>query len=212
MKRLSFSAFVLGLITFAGICFADSWMPPKTTVYQSKSGKLRFTVRPPEISGTRELFALMNEDYLTVNMAANANTNLRLHCEGILEATNNWGGFNVLWRRPLLNPVSPASVLLYEGTNGHLADLAVVTFDDWHTLGTSSNTVVMYSATGRQMSRLALRDLLPKQDDIDKLLHTASSVMWKNGQRIDETTETVVLDIPHRDSVSISLRTGKIVQ
>ncbi len=210
MSRRSFSAFVFGLLVLVGVCFADSWMLPKTAVYHSKSGKLRFTVRPPEVSTKQALFSLMNEDYLSVNMVANGNTNLRLHCEGILEATNKHGGFDVLWRRPLLNPVAPTSVLLHEGTNGRLADLVVVTMDDWHKTGTSSNTVVMYSFSGRQMSRLALRDMIQRQEDIDKLPHTASSVIWRGGERIDEATETLVLDIPQSAPVSISLKSGKV--
>jgi hypothetical protein len=71
---------------------------------------------------------------------------------------------------PLLNDVSPVDALV--SSTGQ-----AVTFDNWHSVGHGSDTVVIYDAQGNVVRALALHDFLP-DDYIGALPHSVSSLHW----------------------------------
>jgi hypothetical protein len=204
--RLLCVGILLGLL--ACVCFADSWMRPTRRTYLSETKDYRFTVQPPDLSSQEAFLALDNEDYLTVNVLEKRNTSRQIHCEGLLERRNKKGHYELIWRRPLLNRVAPATVLISEvALPGIAGAVQVVTFDDWHHVGTSSNTVVVYSLVGSVICRYALADLIPTSD-IQQLDASVSSVSWRHKSVVDADGR-LVLTIPKTKPVFIDLQTGK---
>jgi len=199
---------LLGLLTC--ICLADSWIPPKRTTYLSETKVYRFTVQPPDLSSLDAFLALDSEDYLLVSVLEQRNTNRQVYCEGTLERRNDNGDYELIWRRPLLNRVSPVAVFISEVA---LAGdpVQVVTFDDWHQVGTSSNTVVIYSTKGRVICRHTLADLIP-DSDIQQLQRSVSSVSWREKVAVDSESKRLVLTIPKRKPLFIDLQTGKAIK
>ena len=109
----------------------------------------------------------------------------------------------------MLNRVAPVTVLISEvALSGIGGPVQVVTFDDWHHVGTSSNTVVIYSTGGSVICRHALADLIPSSD-IRQLDRSVSSVSWRQKAAIDADSRRLVLTIPKTKPVFIDLQTGK---
>lgn len=171
----------------------------------SETKAYRFTVQPPDLPSLDAFLALEREDYLMVSAYQLGKTNRQIDCEGILERRNKKGDYELMWRRPLVNRVAPVSVFISE------IDPEVVTFDDWFQVGTSSNTVVIYSAIGRIVGRHALGDIIPGSE-IQQLEHSVSSVVWREKVTVDTESNRLVLTIPKSGPVFIDLRTGEVVK
>lgn len=196
------TVFLLGLLTC--VCLADSWAPPAPQVFLSETKAYRFTVRPPNFTSLDAFLALDREDFVMVTAYQQQNTNGQVYCEGILERRDEKGDYILMWRRPLVNRVAPSSVFISE------VGPSVVTFDDWFHVGTSSNTVVIYSQIGKLVGCHRLSDLL-SDSEIKQLTHSVSSISWQEKVGVDAGSNRLVLTIPKRMPVFIDLQTGRVV-
>ena len=193
---------VLAVFLLAFVCWADRWSQPKTATYYSETKARRFTVIPPNLSDRMAYLALNNEDFATLSVIEKGNTNSQFHCEGRLEYRDTNGTYQLLWRRPLINRVAPVEALVSE-TEG------VVTFDDWHKVGTSSNTVVVYSVAGRVVAQHSLQDLA-SPSEIQQMPHTAGSIWWKKKASLDTNKNRLVLTLNNEKTIHVDLGTGKV--
>jgi hypothetical protein len=80
------------------------------------------------------------------------------NCEATLE---KWVGrrYEELWRKPLVNDVSPVSALVSDD------DGSFVTFDNWGPLGFGDDDViVIYTGSGDLVKKFALRDIMTEKE------------------------------------------------
>eukprot|EP01035_Chromulina_nebulosa_P009054 gene9054-12233_t len=73
--------------------------------------------------------------------------------QGWLERRDAAGHWSTVWRKPLVNDVSPVSALV-ANDGGH-----VVTFDNWHSMGFGDDAVVIYGPDGAVVRAMALPPL-----------------------------------------------------
>jgi hypothetical protein len=151
---------------FTAPAVADTWMLPETTTYLSADRFWRLTVIPRDLVSQLAYF----EDKVDGHEPAGAASgSQQKRARGIMERFEN-GDWHVVWDKPLLNDVSPVDALV--SSTGQ-----AVTFDNWHSVGHGSDTVVIYDAQGNVVRALALHDFLP-DDYIGALPHSVSSLHW----------------------------------
>ena len=136
---------------------ADSWMAANVATYTSSRGNYRLTVFPQE--------------------PTRAPSNKHSRCESTLEKLTG-GKYEVLWRKPLVNEVSPVSALVSD------SDGSFVTFDNWYRMGKGDDVIVIYTGEGELLKKFALTDIM-SQNVYDHLPRTVSSIMWSGIHELD---------------------------
>jgi hypothetical protein len=174
MTRLLAALLIGWLLSASGAVHADSWAAPTQEVYRSDNARWRLTVTPREIGSP---LAYFEEQGDTGGRA-----------RGALERLDDNGRWTTVWDGPLLNDVAPVSALV--ANSGRY----VVTFDDWHFVGTREHVVVIYDADGAPIRSLSLADLLPDYY-IEALPRSVSSINWGGDHRISEPGDTLILSI-----------------
>jgi hypothetical protein len=112
-------------------------------------------------------------------------------CVGLLERREPDGTYVQVWRRELINDVSPVSALV--SRDGRY----VVTFDNWHSMGYGKSAIVLYGPGGALRASFALSDFLtPKQ--MARLPRSISSLRWGGWHHLDDREEHLVLEILER--------------
>ena len=154
MKTLV-SALVFAFIVTSAC--ADSWMAAKVATYTSSRGDYRLTVFPRK--------------------PTRAPSNEQSGCESTLEKLVG-EKYEVLWRKPLVNEVSPVSAIVSD------RDGSFVTFDNWYGMGKGDDVIVIYTGEGEMLKKFALTDIM-SQNEYDHLLRTVSSIMWSGKHELD---------------------------
>src|SRR4029077_10279356 len=106
---------------------ADSWAAPTDREYWSASGEFVFKVQLRRLQDAK-----------------------RRQCRGGLSLRRT-GQSQQLWERALVNRVSPVQAMVHDSGR------VVVTFDEWHGVGT--NPIVVYGGKGELVAHLSLADL-----------------------------------------------------
>lgn len=187
---------LIGLLFFeVSSAYGDSWAPAETQVFYSRAGDVRLTVIPHDIGSPLEYFG-----------------DSRAHdgrARGLLERRNTSGDWHAVWNRSLLNDVAPVSALV--GAGGRY----VVTFDDWHFIGTREHVVVVYDQSGLPLWSLSLTDILP-DFYVRALPRSVSSIDWGGEHRLSSNLESLVLQITvpeganHYVELRLDLANGRI--
>ena len=136
---------------------ADSWCSAKVATYTSIRGDYRLTVFPQK--------------------PTRAPSKDQSGCEATLEILVD-RKYEVLWRKPLVNEVSPVSALVSD------SDGSFATFDNWYEMGYGDDVIVIYSKEGELLKKFALTDIMSQQE-YDRLPETASSKMWSGKHELD---------------------------
>ena len=139
---------------------SDSWLPPEPIVTMSRNGKCILRITPSDPKG-----------------GAVAILTKRIQ-----------GMEKILWRRRLINRVSPASGLVSD--NGHY----VVTFDNWNQIGYGPDVIVVYGSHGELLHQFGLEQLM-SPEEIRQLGVTASSRRWRRGAYIGESSSLLYLEV-----------------
>jgi len=209
MRRIAL-AVALFVVSFA--TFADQWLPATPETYTSDFGSYRLTVYPRQISDPLAYF----EDKLAGKEPAGQVATAQARCEATLEKLVG-NHYEELWRKPLVNDVAPVSALVSERSG------AIVTFDNWHSIGCCDDTIVIYDRLGDLVRKFALTDILTKQE-VSRLPRTISSIHWGGEHDFDwvEDVEVVSLSIVSNGKFSdspdveyktlqIRLRDGQVI-
>jgi hypothetical protein len=210
LVRSSLILAALFLVGLARLASADSWFPPKTTVYSSASGDMRLTVTPRAIASPLAYF----QDKLKDKEPAGQQDDGATRSMGRLERRSKEGGWEFVWDKPLVNEVAPVTALVPDSGQ------YVVTFDNWHSVGFGV-VVAIYGETGLPMKLFVLSDFLPA-DYIEALQHTVSSRLWSGKNRLSDDGSRIVLEIiepseqqslPPKNFVDLLMdpRTGTVV-
>jgi len=204
------AATVLSVAVLATTTLADTWMPPGSKSYLSRDQQFRFEVFPRVLSSAADYW----HDYDRGPHKRGQMAGKQDVCTGQLAKRASDGSYAVVWKRELVNDVSPVTALV-------TADGAhVVTFDNWHSKGYGADAVVIYGLEGRLVASLGLADFLSKEQ-LAGLPRSVSSILWGGEHHFDETEQHLVLQVvagKHDDdkprtewlSVVISLTDGRV--
>lgn len=151
---------------------ADQWLPATPKTYTSSSGTYRLTVFPRELTGALPYF----EDKVADKAPAGQQQGGQARCEAVLEKLGG-NEYRPLWRKPLVNDVSPVSALVSD------KDGSFVTFDNWHSMGWGDDAIVIYDGTGQLKRKFALTSLMGREE-FDRLPRSASSIWWSGEHEI----------------------------
>jgi hypothetical protein len=179
------------LVLIAGMvpARADTWAAPKDQEFRSAGGEFVFKVRVAALPHPQ-----------------------RGECRGGLSRLHA-GQSRQLWERPLVNRISPVRAMVHD--SGRF----VVTFDEWHGVGT--NPVVIYGGGGELIARLSLADL--GLEGHPRITRSVSSYWWNDHAILlfgpgagDHPTpwrrkleETLFIRLYWGEVVAIDLATGK---
>lgn len=176
INLLSLASLCLAVIAIwlAGPARADSWSDPEKTVTLSANGEFRFTTYPASLRA----------------IAANdeSGDRPRPRAIGRLERKRARGGWQTVWKAPLVNPISPTQALVADDGRH------VVTFDNWYTVGHGEHVIVIYRADGSLVRSMMLTDLVPDFYK-DTLSHSVSSIWWRAGAEIAADGTMVAIDV-----------------
>ena len=213
MREPSAKFVAAALIAFAlsaSATLADRWMPPGHRSYQSQDGQFRFDVFPRVLSSAADYW----RDYDRGPHKRGQAVGKQDVCTGQLEKRAADGSYAVVWKRELVNDVSPVTALV-TSDGSH-----VVTFDNWHSEGYGADVVVIYGPEGTLVASFGLADLLSKEH-FASLPRSVSSILWGGEHRFDETEQHLVLQVvagkpkeheprPEWLSIVISLKDGHV--
>lgn len=203
---------IAGLLLWASAARADSWMPATRQVVYSADRHVRFTIEPREIASPLRYF----DDKVRGREPAGQQQGAADKAQGWLERQDAAGHWSTVWRKPLVNDVSPVSALV-ANDGGH-----VVTFDNWHSMGFGDDAVVIYGPDGAVVRAMALTAFLP-EDYVAALPRSVSSLHWSGEPHLSPDERQVVLAvvIPRADEglgdshgyvpIAVSLGDGKVI-
>jgi hypothetical protein len=157
-------------------------MPPGETSYYSGGREFRLTVFPRVISSAEDYFRQSDRGAGKRGQKAGE----RDTCVGLLEKLREDGSYVAVWRRDLVNDVSPVSALV-TADGRH-----VVTFDNWHSMGYGKDVVVIYGPEGGLVTSLGLAGFL-SEEQIARLPRSISSIQWGGAHHFDPAERHVVL-------------------
>lgn len=149
-RQLLTNCLFLAVVLTASIAtWGDSWALPSDQDYSSANGEYRFSVNVGA--------------FLRPGNAAK-------RCRGVLKqrVDSEW---QTVWEKPLSSRISPVNAIV------HNKGQFVVTFDEWHGIGT--NPVIIYDEHGDLVAKLQLTDLgIP--DDHSLIDRSVSSYHWNS--------------------------------
>ena len=188
------------LVSFAlstSATLSDTWAPPGEWSHRSRGQQFRFKVFPRVLSSAADYW---REDdrgpHKRGQMAGKQGV-----CIGQLEKRTADGSYVVIWKRELVNDVSPVTALV-TADGSH-----VVTFDNWHSQGFGADVVVIYGLEGKLVASFGLADFLP-MEQIAKLPRSVSSILWGGEHHFDETEQYLVLQVVAKRRSDGEDRTG----
>lgn len=76
-----------------------------------------------------------------------------------------------IWKIDLRNKIAPANAILADDGS------SVITFDNWGSIGTGSDVMVVYGKNGELLNSYSLKDISPIP--ISDYYQTVSSVWWR---------------------------------
>ena len=176
--------FALIMVCFSASAYADSWLPAQPRTYTAPNGALRLTVTPREISNQLRYFADASRNKTKPGQKAGAPEQATFRLER-RDSAQNW---QLVSSGPLVNDVAPVHAIV--ANDGSY----FVTLDNWHSMGFGDNAVAIYRSDGALVRKLALVDFMP-ESYVKALPRSVSSLHWRKGERIDETAQTVVIDV-----------------
>jgi hypothetical protein len=189
MKHSVTSKIVALLITLTWLtpAHADKWLPPKPTTYESRRGTYRLTIFP----------APMENGVTAPSQGADARKSAaKQRSEAVLERLHaDVRRYEQVWRKPLINVVSPVSALVSE------ADGSFVTFDNWGQRGYGADVIVIYSGDGSLRRKFSLTDIMSK-DDVERFPSSASSIHWSGEHELDYDGRTLKVRIVAAEGIS----------
>lgn len=177
--------FGLAMLLAPVAAFADSWELPTTQVYTSPGGRVRLTVTPRDLASP---LAYFKDKVDGRSEAGQRPGSARRTARGRLDRLGADGRWTAIWDRPLVNDVAPVRAVVAD-SGSH-----VVTFDDWHAVGTGEHVVAIYGRDGTLVRSLTLRDILP-DFYIAALPRSVSSIGWGGEHLIAPSGDAVVLKI-----------------
>jgi hypothetical protein len=204
------AAVLISLVLSASATLADTWGLPGDVAYHSKDQQFRFAVFPRVLSTAANYWRDSDQGpHKRGQMVGERDV-----CMGQLEKRAADGSYAVVWKRELVNDVSPVGALV-TSDGSH-----VVTFDNWHSKGYGVDVVVIYGPEGALIASYGLADFLSREQ-IASLPRSISSIGWGGAHRFDETEQHVVLQVvadkdqdneprPEWLSVVISLHDGRV--
>jgi hypothetical protein len=198
--RLVFAALSCVAVSISGT-LADRWGPPSDRTYLSQGQHFRFSVHPRVLSSAADYW----HDYDRGPHKRGQLAGKQDVCIGQLEKRAADGSYVSVWKRELVNDVSPVTALVTtDGSN-------VVTFDNWHSMGYGADVVVIYGPDGQLIASFGLDHFLSMKE-IAVLPRSVSSIQWGGDHHFDETEKHLVLEIAaeKRYSVVISLADGRV--
>lgn len=200
------------LMLWAGAAGADSWAPAVRQVIYSADHHVRLTIDPRGVADNLRYF----EDKVRGREPAGQQAGAPDKAQGWLERQDAAGHWSTVWRKPLVNDVSPVSaVVANDGAH-------VVTFDNWHAMGFGDDAVVIYGPDGAVVRAMALTAFLP-EDYVAALPRSVSSLHWSGEHHLSPDEHQVILQvvIPHADAepgatrdyvpIALSLADGLVV-
>lgn len=185
---------VVGAALLSPVALADSWAPPSAAVYYSADKAWRFTVTPRSLSSPLAYF----EDKTAGRPdAGKAPGDPRRRAWGVMQHLDH-GQWHITWTGPLLNEVSPVTVIVSPSGQA-------VTFDNWSSVGYGKNAVVIYDGHGHAVRAMGLNDFLPPEY-IEALPHSVSSIWWGNGHHFSASGKELILRVvvPAKDRAGSS--------
>jgi hypothetical protein len=186
----------------AATALADVWAPPRNASYHSQDQQFRFDVVPRVLSSVGDYW----HDYDRGPHKRGQMPGKQDVCTGQLGKRAPDGSYAVVWKRELVNDVSPVTTLV-TSDGSH-----VVTFDNWHNRGYGDDTVVIYGPEGSLIASFGLDDFLSKEQ-LASLPRSISSIRWGGEHRFDETERYLILQVVTEKqelSVVISLKDGRV--
>ena len=176
---------IAGLLTlWAGAARADSWMPATRQVVYSANHHVRFTIDPRGVASPLRYF----DDKVRGREPAGQQAGAPDKAQGWLERQDAAGHWATVWRKPLVNDVSPVSALV-ANDGAH-----VVTFDNWHSMGFGDDAVVIYGPDGAVVRAMPLTAFLP-EDYVAALPRSVSSLQWSGEHRLSPDERQVILQV-----------------
>lgn len=162
---------------------ADTWLPPKTQTSYSANHQWRITVTPRAIQSP---LAYFQDEVADKPNAGGVPGNLQRQAQGYLEHYSQ-GQWSPVWNKPLVNDVSPVTVIVSD--QGWTAS-----FDNWHSTGYGDHVVVIYGPDGQKIRQLALADFLSRAY-IHGLPHSVSSIAWGGDHHFSNDGKRLVLQV-----------------
>lgn len=174
---------LLAVFFLAAIVRADSWSLPTPQSYLSIDKTWRFTVTPRALSGQLAYF----EDKVAHHKLAGAIPgNLQKQAQGFMEHLEQ-GQWRAVWNTSLVNDVAPVSAIISPSGQA-------VTFDNWGSMGYGNDAVVLYTAQGKPLRMMGLKDFLPAEY-IEALPSSVSSLWWGGGHHFSADGRQLVLRV-----------------
>lgn len=185
MRVPALSCVIAGLLMlWAGAAGADSWAPARRQVIYSADHHVRLTIDPRSVTDNLRYF----EDKVRGREPAGQQAGAPDKAQGWLERQDAAGHWSTVWRKPLVNDVSPVSaVVANDGAH-------VVTFDNWHSMGLGDDAVVIYGPDGAVVRAMALTAFLP-EDYVAALPRSVSSLHWSGEHHLSPDGSRVVLEV-----------------
>ncbi|HSI19041.1 MAG TPA: hypothetical protein VK980_14805 [Sphingomonas sp.] len=172
------------LMLWAGVAGADSWAPARRQVIYSADHHVRLTIDPRAVADNLRYF----EDKVRGREPAGQQAGAPDKAQGWLEREDAAGHWSTVWRKALVNDVSPVSALV-ANDGAH-----VVTFDNWHAMGFGDDAVVIYGPDGAVVRAMALTAFLP-EDYVAALPRSVSSLHWSGEHHLSPDGSRVVLEV-----------------
>ena len=185
----------LTLAVMSSSAVADQWIPPTKQTHESADHSARLTVIPRDLTSPLAYF----QDKVAGHEPAGAPAGSKAtNATAILENRDASGAWKTSWTKPLANEVAPVDVLVANGGR------AVITFDNWHSMGYGPNAIVLYDSQGNLIRKLGLEDLFPKWF-VAAQPHSVSSIWWRGQPRIsdDGAAALVPIKLPSNNENSI---------
>lgn len=187
----------VALLLLPFLVHADSWRPPVPITATSDNGLYRLTIYPR--------FQPQEDD------ADDAPGSGLTACEAVLEM-RGLTEYEEVWRRPLVNAVSPVSALVAN-------DGRFVTFDNWYGEGYGDDAIVLYRADATVVRQQSVQAVIG-EDWYQRLPRSTLSVLWQGGtHRIYNETSQLELAVgwpdatraPYYRSVVLDMDSGEVL-
>ena len=167
-----------------------NWPLPLTKTVDSANGEWRLTVKPAQPPEEPPCDPVTN----TQPPAPPVSEADRIPPLATMARRGKNGEWKTVWEGPLVNRIAPAQMLVAD--NG-----AVITLDNWFSLGRGENVIVIYDRKGRLVRSMPLTALVP-QGYMDVLPISKNSVHWYGAAEISEDGKQLLLHVllpPYKD-------------
>jgi hypothetical protein len=174
-------------------------MPPSKETYVSPDKRARLTVIPRDLESSLAYF----DDKVEGREPAGAPAGAReTSATAVLELRSASGGWEIAWKKPLINEVAPVEVVVANNGQG------IATFDNWHSMGHGPDAIAIYGRNGTLIRKFALEDLFPEWF-VAALPHSVSSIRWRGTPRISSDGSALIIPVVLPSNDEFSLGEGK---